>query len=210
MATTDSDDRLAAQTALAEIFLTPAGNDDPYARYSVLHERSPVTLSGDGGIVLVRYHDCQSVLRDNRMGKNFDPTREIPGAGAHDTELVAYRRKLAEQRNRDWSLMAALVDPEIVVYRYTSAGGATRYFSEDELAEQQNPENWRQGRQIDTRGGSTGQTAEEVGLARYLAEDFDEVRALYHLEGEPVTIKPNWAHSFIETLASMSTWVNSG
>lgn len=122
-------------------------------------------------------------------------------------ELLPTIQALAEERNRDWSLMAALVDPEVVVYRYTSTGGAVRYFSTDELAEQANPENWQQGGEIDTHGGITGRTADELGLARYLAEDFEELRALYHLEGEPETIEPNWAHSFVESLASMSTWL---
>ncbi|MDH4171006.1 MAG: cytochrome P450 [Acidimicrobiia bacterium] len=109
-ADTAADDLLAAQVALAEIFLTPAGNEDPYSRYRLLHERSPVTPSGDGGLVLVRYDDCQEVLRENRLGKNFDPTREIPGAGGHDPEILAYRRAMAERR-RDAPLSMLAANP---------------------------------------------------------------------------------------------------
>ncbi|MEQ8787316.1 MAG: NfeD family protein [Pirellulaceae bacterium] len=122
-------------------------------------------------------------------------------------ELLPTIKALAEERNRDWSLMAALVDPELVVHRYTLPNGAERYFCKEELAEQENSGDWRQGGEIDTRGGVSGQLAEQLGLARYLAGDFEEVRALYHLEGEPETIEPSWAHSFIESLAQMSTWM---
>ncbi|MGI9601721.1 MAG: cytochrome P450 [Acidimicrobiales bacterium] len=104
------DDLLAAQVALGEIFLTPEGRDDPYSRYALLHERAPVLPAGDGGLVLSRYDDCQEVLRDNRLGKNFDPTREIPGGGGHDPELAAYRREMAERR-RDQPLSMLAANP---------------------------------------------------------------------------------------------------
>lgn len=114
---------------------------------------------------------------------------------------------LAEAKNRDWSLINALVDPELVVYEYALPNGATRYFCEDELAEQENKDDWRQGGQIDTRDGIDGKQARDLGLARYEAVDFNEVKSLYHLADEPATIEPNWAHSFVETLASASTWL---
>jgi membrane-bound ClpP family serine protease len=103
--------------------------------------------------------------------------------------------------------MAALVDPKLVVHRYTLPSGAVRYFSQEELAQQENQADWQQGSEIDTRGGITGRQAEELGLARYLAADFGELSALYHLEGEPQSIEPNWAHTFVDTLASASSWL---
>jgi membrane-bound serine protease (ClpP class) len=137
-----------------------------------------------------------------QLGGEFKPDDEF-----NPSDLLPTIKSLAEERNRDWSLMAALVDPELVVHRYTLPNGAERYFCAEELAEQENADDWQQGSEIDTRGGITGGTAEQLGLARYLAENFDEVKALYHLEDEPASIEPNWAHSFVETLAQMSTWM---
>ncbi|MDH3705844.1 MAG: cytochrome P450 [Acidimicrobiia bacterium] len=103
-----ADDLVAAGAALAEIFLTPEGYADPYSRYAVLHERAPVVPGGEGGLVLARYDDCQAVLRDNRLGKDFDPARGVPGASMSDPEVVAFRQRVAEQQaDRPLSMLAA-------------------------------------------------------------------------------------------------------
>ena len=97
----------AAQVALFEIFMTPEGGADPHSRYGVLHQRAPV-LPMPAGIALSRYDDCQAVLRDNRFGKDFDPTSEIPGAGAVADEVTEFRRRMAENRDdRPLSMLAA-------------------------------------------------------------------------------------------------------
>jgi membrane-bound ClpP family serine protease len=114
---------------------------------------------------------------------------------------------LAAKKNRDWSLAAALVNPKLVVHRYTLPSGAERYFCEEELAEQENAADWRQGGEVHTRGGVSGEEAERLGLARYLAADFAELQDLYHLDQEPAAIQPNWAHTFVDTLASASSWL---
>jgi cytochrome P450 len=57
---------------LGELFLTPEGRRDPYARYRRVRELAPVHRSGLGFWVLSRYDDCQQVLRDPRFGKG-DP-----------------------------------------------------------------------------------------------------------------------------------------
>ena len=54
---------------LAEIFLTPAGKNDPYPRYAAIREHTPAFRSGLGLVVLSRYDDCQWALRDPRLGK---------------------------------------------------------------------------------------------------------------------------------------------
>jgi cytochrome P450 len=54
---------------LAEIFLTPAGKNDPYPRYAAIREHGPVFRSAMGFTVVGRYDDCQWVLRDPRLGK---------------------------------------------------------------------------------------------------------------------------------------------
>jgi len=54
---------------LAEIFLTPEGQSNPYPRYAAIREHSPAFRSAMGFVVVGRYEDCQWVLRDARFGK---------------------------------------------------------------------------------------------------------------------------------------------
>jgi len=54
---------------LAEIFLTPEGQSNPYPRYAAIREHSPAFRSAMGFVVVSRYEDCQWVLRDARFGK---------------------------------------------------------------------------------------------------------------------------------------------
>ncbi len=106
------EDHQRALGALAEIFLTDEGIADPYSRYAVLHEVAPVLPSLDGSLILSRFDDCQALLRDNRFGKNFDPDREVPGTGENDSEVIAFRRKRAEEQKGRPQSMLGLNPPE--------------------------------------------------------------------------------------------------
>jgi cytochrome P450 len=54
---------------LGEIILTSEGQADPYPRYAAIREHTPAFRSALGLVVLTRYEDCQSLLRDPRFGK---------------------------------------------------------------------------------------------------------------------------------------------
>ncbi|MFV1967236.1 MAG: nodulation protein NfeD [Pirellulaceae bacterium] len=133
----------------------------------------------------------------------------LGGPGAEEVrrgqmpELRRAVQAIAEQKYRDWSLPVALVDSEMTVRRYTREGTReVRFFSEQELATQNDPEVWEPGGAIDTHRGLSGQSAEEHRLARYLASGFDEFKQIYHLDDDLDVVQPNWAHMFVERLAS--------
>jgi cytochrome P450 len=54
---------------LAEILLTPEGKADPYPRYAAIREHSAAHRASMGFVVVGRFDDCQTVLRDPRFGK---------------------------------------------------------------------------------------------------------------------------------------------
>ena len=63
---------------LLEVLLTPEGKQDPYARYNAIREDGPafrLDMGAMSAVVVSRYDDCQSILRDPRFGKNesFEP-----------------------------------------------------------------------------------------------------------------------------------------
>jgi cytochrome P450 len=54
---------------LIEALTTPAGRADPYPRYAAVREHAPAYRTALGTVVVGRYEDCQSILRDQRFGK---------------------------------------------------------------------------------------------------------------------------------------------
>src|SRR3954453_2982590 len=54
-------------TLLTEL-TTMVGRDDPYPRYQRLREISPIVRAVDGALVVTRYADCTTVVRDARLG----------------------------------------------------------------------------------------------------------------------------------------------
>ncbi|HTN76023.1 MAG TPA: NfeD family protein [Pirellulaceae bacterium] len=116
--------------------------------------------------------------------------------------LAVAVRSLVEGRARGWSLPLALVDRELAVARYSHAGdNRVAYFCDEELAEQEQPDTWQKVSELPTRDGLTGRQADEVGLARFVVESFDELATIYHWESAPERLQANWAHLLVEYLA---------
>ncbi len=77
--------------ALAQIFFSDEGIDDPTPYYHQLRNDAPVHHSGTGAIFLSRFDDCREVLRDNRFGKsNRGGESMIPSS---DPEALAVRQR---------------------------------------------------------------------------------------------------------------------
>ncbi len=125
-----------------------------------------------------------------------------------DLELArqTLEESLAPRKQRSWSLMAALVDPQLRVYEYTHRqNGTVAYFSAEELAEQENPDDWSQGQEITHAGEPlrvTGDRAAALGMARYAVQDFTDLKQQYGLEGDIELAEPGWADYLIEALAA--------
>jgi membrane-bound ClpP family serine protease len=127
---------------------------------------------------------------------------------SEDLELARETLKdnLAPKTARSWSLTAALVDPQVRVFRYTNKrDGAAEYFCEEELKAQAEAENWQQGPEV-TRAGEplrvTGDRAGELGMARHVVQDFADFKQVYALEGELALAEPSWADYLIDALAA--------
>ncbi|HEY4312737.1 MAG TPA: NfeD family protein [Pirellulales bacterium] len=124
-----------------------------------------------------------------------------------DVKLIAGSlRDIAKRKGRAPAIAAAMIDPSVTVYRYTRVRDALiDYFTPEDLAAQGDADGWQQGAEIGHRGQPlelTGQEAEQYGVARYLARDFEELKNLYGLEGDPALVEPSWAHILIDALNS--------
>jgi len=139
------------------------------------------------------------------------PHAILGGPGAYelskeeiDQVRQTIRKKLAPRKGRSWSLEAAMIDPQLTVYRMTRLGDV-EYFCIDELDEQVQPDKWQRGAPITGAGSSlklTGELAEEYRLANHLVENFAQFKQYYGLESDPMFVEPGWADFLIQALAS--------
>ncbi len=142
------------------------------------------------------------------------PDAVIGGDGADalrnekDIELAvrSVRDAIKEDKLRSWSVPAAMVDPQLKVYRYTQkATGLTAYFCEEEAAQQADPGSWIKGDLVTSDNGLLrldGRKAEQLGLAWKLVDNFNEFKQAYGLEKDPGLVEPGWADHLITALAS--------
>lgn len=139
------------------------------------------------------------------------PRAVLGGSGAYepsaeeiDQARQVIRKELAPRKGRGWSLMAAMIDPHLSVFRATRLGD-TEYFCKEELDEQLQPDKWEQGATITTPGVPlklTGTQADEFHLANHLVENFAQFKQAYGLESDPMLIEPGWADVLVQAMAS--------
>jgi cytochrome P450 len=75
-----------ADSLLMELVATPEGRTDPYPRYAALRTHAPVHRSSFGFWVVTRYDDCQQVLREHGVGKDF--SRTAPALGLTEEQYA--------------------------------------------------------------------------------------------------------------------------
>jgi membrane-bound serine protease (ClpP class) len=135
----------------------------------------------------------------------------LGGPGAHEPSLeeiddiLVALKQLAKEKSRHWSLPAAIIDPRVELRKFMLAGtDVTEYFSASERAEQADPARWTEGDLVSPAGELLrldAKGAEELGVARFSVDGFEEFKALYQLENDPTIVKPNWAHEFVDYIA---------
>ena len=136
----------------------------------------------------------------------FDLIADGP-RGKQDVEIAVrtYREGVAQPKSRSWSIGAAIIDPNLDVYRYTNkANGLVEYWSEDEVKEQQDPAAWNKGASITEGGGRlalTGEKAEEYGVITKTVDNFEDLKNYYDVD-DPALVDPTWVDKLLRFLAS--------
>jgi membrane-bound ClpP family serine protease len=162
----------------------------------------PAEARGDAALVAMA---CDQLV------VNHDAILGGSGAANLSAEEVLVAREmirdgLGPKKSRSWSLVAALVDPDTRVFRYTNKrDGTTAYFCDAELATQADPQAWNRGDEVTTPGRPLrlkGDRARELGLARDAVDDFPAFKQIYGLDEELVLAEPGWADHLIDALAA--------
>jgi membrane-bound serine protease (ClpP class) len=119
----------------------------------------------------------------------------------------AIRDSLARQKLRPWSLWAAMIDPQLEVYRCTRLGDV-EYFCDDELNAEQPKKGekgrlWQKGELVTVPGRPlkvNGEKAVDYRLANRTVENFAQFKEYYGLENDPALVEPGWADVLIDAL----------
>ena len=153
--------------------------------------------------------DNRNLPPQPRRRRGFKPQRdeEDPAAvrAAVDSAEVSLQSSLAAKTDRSWSLLAAMIDPKIELFKYrNNESGEARWMSAEEAGALQDAAKWAQGASL--RAGNEplllrGTQALEAGIAFQTVDSFDQLERLYGL-GQVAFVEPNWAMKLIHALAS--------
>ena len=116
------------------------------------------------------------------------------------------RAAITAEKSRSWSLPAAMIDPDLQVFRCTRQARilSTEYLCEEELAEMPDADQWQKGEEITKQGVPfrvNGERAVDYSLANEVVDDFAGFKELYGLSSDPALLEPGWANFVIEALA---------
>ncbi len=142
------------------------------------------------------------------------PNAKLGGAGSYGYsregrhDLENYLARISPETNRSWSVWGAMNDPDLEVFQYERPGTAlTKYLSEREAADLPDAKEWKRGPAITTPNEPlelSGTQALDWGIADSQAANVAEIAQHYGLPEKLEVPKQNWAHRFVEVLASPS------
>ena len=195
----DTEGGAPAESARLAVFLATSLDAADVRTVAYVPERA----GADAALIALA---CDELVMGPRavLGGNWEP----PLADEQVQQLSqTIRESIAPGKSRSWSLPTAMVDPELDVYAYQRLEDAKyiEYFSEEEAAEQTDPDAWEKGKAITTQDSPlsvTGNVATELWLANHEAENFTQFKQHYGLENDPALLEPSWADFLIEALAS--------
>ncbi|GAA4433573.1 NfeD family protein [Bremerella cremea] len=142
------------------------------------------------------------------------PNASLGGTGSYAytdqgrRDLEKYLAKISPEAGRSWSVWGAMNDPNLEVFRYQRPGTTlTKYLSVAEAEKLPNADQWQQGELITQAGVPlqlTGKQALDWSIADSDASSITDITRRYGLPDELEEPKQNWAHQFVEILASPS------
>ena len=148
---------------------------------------------------------CDQVLMSENARLGGPGIVELTDEDLFDAEPLI--KKLAAQKERDWSLFQAFVDPSVTISRWRNkTNGQIRLMSEEEHAELKDAEDWRALEALDVSEGILSKKAETLSLSQATLESFEQLKAYYQLTESPTDLRPTasqrWIESVTQRLAS--------
>ncbi len=167
---------------------------------TVAHVRG--NLAGSAALLAVA---CDQLLMasDARLGGALNAAERGELTAETLADVLPAVKSLARSKERDWSLMMAMLDPEGVVERYRhNRTGHVRLLSAKELQELPDQADWDKLGAIDTQRGLSASHAEQLMVARSIANDDAELQAFYQLDEAPPILELTRLDRQVERFAS--------
>lgn len=147
------------------------------------------SVSGPAGVIALA---CNQLImsEESRLGGDYGEG-EVRGENA----LAGFReelKRLAEDKESDWSIFQQMLEPSLVVTRYRhQTTGQTRLLCNAEFEGLEQPDQWVALGPIGSLEGITAITAEQNGLARTIVSDIEQVKKFYQLDESIPTLVPS-------------------
>ena len=153
---------------------------------------------GGAGVIAVT---CDHLLMkpDAKLGGKFEPPLEDPLR----QDYMAMADQLAADQETEGAVAMAMIDPDLDVLRFRQVQtGRVSLMTTDQHAALPRPEDWTLLGPLDVLDGIPATQAEQLGIARWVAGDFDQLKTYYQLQEEPRSIEPTRTDRWVKRLAS--------
>ena len=195
MAGTDGD--IDACLSLARYIAEMNSDEVQTVAFVSQNVRGPVAIAALANDQLIMSSDA-------RLGGHIDIPEEVAFDEATLADLEPMVKAIARDKQLDWSLMMAMIDPGLAVNRYRhNKSGQVRLLSEEELLGLDSSKDWDPLGPVDVEEGITAKEAEKINVARTIVEDFDQLRTFYQLEEMPQTLQPSATDRWVERAAAV-------
>ena len=164
-----------------------------------------VSQSARGPMGIVALANDQLIMTSAaRLGGHSDIPEEKQLGERALADLEPMVKAIARDKQQDWSLMMSMIDPGLEVTRYRNQEtGQIRLLSEAELLALESPEDWAPLGPVDVAEGMPAKQAEQLYVARTIADDFEQLRSFYQLEEIPQTLQPSATDRWVERSAAV-------
>ncbi|MCH2181057.1 MAG: hypothetical protein MK108_03545 [Mariniblastus sp.] len=153
---------------------------------------------GGAGVIAAT---CDHLLMqpETKLGGNFEPPLEDP----FREDYMAMADQLAVEQEKEGAVVMAMIDPNLDVLRFRQVQtGRVSLMTPDQHAALPRPEDWSLLGPLDVLDGIPATQAEQLGIARWVAGDFDQLKTYYQLVEDPRSIEPTPTDRWVKRLAS--------
>ncbi len=163
--------------------------------------RTVAFVEGDakgGAGVLATTSDHLLMKPTATLGGVFEPPLQAPLLEAS----LEVADVIAAQQEKEIAVVMAMLDPKMDVMRYRDVRtGQVRLMTVEQYADLLEPEGWVLLGPLNTLDGISAVAAEQLGIARRVIDDYDQLKTYYQLTEDPRLIEPTAADRWVKRVA---------
>lgn len=156
---------------------------------------------------------CDQILIEESATLGGFESAAAPGGDRPNSVSSAYRtsyrndaKAIAAEKERDWSMFAAMIDAEIEVARYRNPDtGETRLLCAEEWQSLDDAAQWKLAGLIDTTEGLKADRLKHLAIASNVIANQSELKTIYQLSDAPRVLTPTASDKWIQSLAAFLT-----